>query len=68
MHGGAIAVVAVSVGEAVIRQTDDEEVLPLWSLLQTLDELPQAFIQIGEGIGYRRGKALVRHIEGLMTA
>ena len=49
MHGGAIAVVAVSVGEAMIRQTDDEEVLPLWSLLQTLDELPQAFIQVGEG-------------------
>ena len=52
----------------MIRHTDDEEILPLWGRLETFDEASQRLIEVCKGIRHGRRQALVRHVEGLVTA
>ena len=68
VHSRAIAVVRAELRIAVIRHTDDEEVLPLRGRLETSNEASQRLIKVGKGIRHGRGQALVRHVKRLVTA
>ena len=68
VHSRAIAIVRAELRIAVIRHTDDEEILPLRGRLKTSDEAPQRIIEVGKGIRHGRGQALVRHVKRLVTA
>ena len=54
VHGRAIAVVRTELRIAVVRYTDDEEVLPLRSRLETSNEASQRLIEVGKGIRHGR--------------
>ena len=68
VHSRAIAVVRAELRIAVVRHTDDEEVLPLRGCLETSNEASQRLIEIGKGIRHGRRQALVRHVKRLVTA
>ena len=52
----------------MVGYEDDEQVLPLWQLLQFIDEIADAGIKIVEGIGYLLVEFLQRHIPWLVGA
>lgn len=68
VHSRAIAVVRAELRIAVIRHTDDEEVLPLRGRLEASNEASQRLIEVGKGIRHGRGKTLIRHVKRLVTA
>ena len=68
VHSRAIAIVRAELRIAVIRHTDDEEILPLRGRLETSNEVSQRLIKVGKGIRHGRGQALVRHVKRLVTA
>ena len=47
----------------MVRDEDDEEIVPQRRLLQTVDQCRHAGIGVGEGILYGVGKPMVRHLK-----
>ena len=68
MHGRTVAVVRSHLRIAVVSDTDDEQVLPLRSSLETCDKATQLLIEVGEGIRHRSLQTLIWHVKGLVTA
>ena len=62
LHGFGIRPVV----DAVVWQEDDEQVVPLRQLLQLVDEVADAGVEVVEGVGYLLVESLQRYVPGLV--